>query len=158
MPGKWFLNPPILSPPISPCGKHERGCFVKITPGKMADILKHFPLMHQPYFAKWAKLLKNCNFAKIYSSLSPRVVQRRYILREEKAPRSPPPSSSIATPFPCLYNSTVGFWQLYRQTSAAVYSRQSSYTDREKSSQLMTRGGGCLCFCIYIGYIFFEPP
>ena len=40
--------------------------------------------------------------------------------------------------FLCLYNYTVGSWQLCRQTSTAVYSRLSSYTDREKSSQLMT--------------------
>ena len=52
-----------------------------------------------------------------------------------------PPSSSIETPFPFLYTCTVGSWQLYRQTATAVYSRQSSYTDREKASQLMTTGG-----------------
>ena len=48
-------------------------------------------------------------------------------------------SSSMETTFPCLYNCTV---QLYRQTATAVYSRQSGYTYREKSSQLMTTGGG----------------
>ena len=30
---------------------------------------------------------------------------------------------------------------VHRQTAIAVYSRQSSYTDREKSSQLMTTAG-----------------
>ena len=40
--------------------------------------------------------------------------------------RPPPPSSSIETPFPCLYNCTLGSWQLYRHTATAVYSRQSS--------------------------------
>ena len=39
----------------------------------------------------------------------------------------------------------MGSWQLYRQTSTAVYrtvySRQSSYTDRDKLSHLMRTGG-----------------
>ena len=52
------------------------------------------------------------------------------------------PSSSTETPFPCLHNFTEGSWRLYRQTAIVVYSRQSSYTDREYSSQLTTRGGG----------------
>ena len=41
--------------------------------------------------------------------------------------------------FPSLYSCTVSSWQLhvYKQTATAVYGRQSSYTDREKSSQLM---------------------
>ena len=52
-----------------------------------------------------------------------------------------PPSSSIVTPFPCLYKCTVGSWQLYRHQLSCytLYSRQSSYTDREKSSYLMTK-------------------
>ena len=72
-----------------------------------------------------------------------------------------PLSSSIETPFPCLYNCTVGSWQLYRQTATAKYSRQSSCTDREKSSQLLTTsgGGGILymllnsirIYCIFFG-------
>ena len=43
--------------------------------------------------------------------------------------------------FPCLYNCSVSSWQLYRQTATAVYSRQSSYTERETSSHLMKTGG-----------------
>ena len=49
-------------------------------------------------------------------------------------------------PTSLLLFSTMGSWQLYWQTATAVYictlySRQSSYTDREKSSQLITTGG-----------------
>ena len=58
------------------------------------------------------------------------LTQRRYI---SLLKHRHPPSSSIETPFPCLYNCTVGSWQLYRQTATTVYCRQSSYTDREKS-------------------------
>ena len=65
--------------------------------------------------------------------------QRIDILRERKAP--PPPLASIETSFPCLYKCTVGYRQLDRQTATAVYSRQRSYTDREKASQ-----GGCFPF------------
>ena len=35
----------------------------------------------------------------------------------------------------------MGYWQLYEQTATAVYSRQNSYADREKSFHLMTTGG-----------------
>ena len=67
-----------------------------------------------------------------------------------------PLSSSIETPFPCLYNCTVGSWQLYRQTATAKYSRQSSCTDREKSSQLLTtRGGGIYASQQYKDILYF---
>ena len=64
---------------------------------------------------------------------------RRYCISLYSISIGTPRSSSMETAFPCLYNCTV---QLYRQTATAVYSRQSGYTDREKSSQLMTTGGG----------------
>ena len=55
----------------------------------------------------------------------------------------------------------MGSWPLYRQTGTAVYSRESSYTDRGKASQFMMTGGGCLPFskdkysliCIYGGLL-----
>ena len=50
-------------------------------------------------------------------------------------------SRYIETPLPCLYSCSVGSWQLYRQTATAVYSRQSSYTNRGKASQCMATGG-----------------
>ena len=56
-----------------------------------------------------------------------------------------PPSSSIETPFPCLYNLP---WVLGSYTDIHLlqymYSRQSRYAEREKASQLMTTGGA---FC-----------
>ena len=76
----------------------------------------------------------------------PKKIPVRYILIEAKALTS----SSIETPLPCLYNCLVGSWQLYRQTANAVYSRQSSYTDREKSSHLMTTGGAYASIKIYL--------
>ena len=75
----------------------------------------------------------------------PKKIPVRYILIEAKALTS----SSIETPLPCLYNCLVGSWQLYRQTANAVYSRQSSYTDREKS-HLMTTGGAYASIKIYL--------
>ena len=68
-----------------------------------------------------------------HSSLGP--YQGRYIYLSKR--EGTPPSSSDETPFPCLYNCTMGSWQLYRQTATAVYTRQSSYTDRGKASQFM---------------------
>ena len=67
---------------------------------------------------------------------------RTYFISLEN--RRHPPSSSIETPFPCVYNCTVGSWQLYRQTATAVYEQQKEQLySQGKVAPIDDGGVGC---------------
>ena len=61
-----------------------------------------------------------------------------------------PPSSSIETTFPCLYNCSVCC--ILQQLSVCITAKnpQYRYTDREKESQLMMTGGAYTSTRIYL--------